>query len=100
MLLLLFKRITILVVDPPSPQQKQSGVAMITIFWVQHDGNVPSLSSHFPPKRIWGGQGAHFIYSTRSKPTFMVDFGVIVDCVVLNLIVDLLLNQLFFYSNH
>ena len=64
-LLLFFKRITILVVAPPSPHQKQSGVAMITIFWVQHDGNVPSLSSHFPLKRIWGDQGAHFIFNPQ-----------------------------------
>ena len=48
----------------------------------------------FPPNAS-GVAREHILYSTRSKPTFVVDFGVIVDCVVLNLIVDLLLNQLF-----
>ena len=47
------------------------------------------------PSNASGVTREHILYSTRSKPTFVVDFGVIVDCVVLNLIVDLLLNQLF-----
>ena len=47
------------------------------------------------PSNASGVTREHILYSTRSKPTFVVDLGVIVDCVVLNLIVDLLLNQLF-----